>query len=286
MDEWFSDFLMRSPMFEPLRPLGAALRSPQWPTLDDLQRLADAREPQLLTRSGAPLRFVEQAGKAAGFEDKYEARIYLKGEVQIRAARWHDLFNALVWLTFPLAKAVLNERHYFALRQHHARGDPDRGPVRDALTLFDEGGLIVVASDDELLAQIREFRWKELFWRNRARVRSEMRFFLFGHALYEKALRPFMGITGRGLLFQVEPDFLSSPTALQMEQIDAMLERHLLDAGALKSTRELAPLPILGVPGWCADNEREQYYDNTDYFRPGRVSQTGSLTGSSRNRRR
>ena len=31
---WDPDFVMRSPMFEPLRPLGAALRSPQWPTLD------------------------------------------------------------------------------------------------------------------------------------------------------------------------------------------------------------------------------------------------------------
>jgi hypothetical protein len=31
-------------------------------------------------------------------------------------------------------------------------------------------------------------------------------------------------------------------------------------------------LPILGVPGWCADNEREAFYDNADYFRPGRRS--------------
>ncbi len=67
MDQWSSDFLMRSPMFEPLRPLGAALHSPQWPTLDDLQRLADAREPRVLTRGGAPLRFVEQGGEGGGF---------------------------------------------------------------------------------------------------------------------------------------------------------------------------------------------------------------------------
>ena len=183
MDQWSSDFLMRSPMFEPLRPLGAALRSPQWPTLDDLQRLADARDPRVLTRGGAPLHFVEQGAKAAAFEDKYEVRIYLKGEVQIRAANWHDLLNALVWLTFPHAKAALNERHYHALRNQQAAGAPNRGPVQDAMTLFDEGGVIVVASDDELLGQIREFRWKELFWRNRARGQSEMRFFLFGHAL-------------------------------------------------------------------------------------------------------
>ena len=71
----------------------------------------------MLTRGGAPLRFVEQGAKAAAFEDKYEVRIYLKGEVQVRAANWHDLLNALVWLTFPRAKAALNERHYHALEK-------------------------------------------------------------------------------------------------------------------------------------------------------------------------
>ena len=271
MDQWLPDFLERSPMFEPLRPLGAALRSPQWPTLDDLRRLADAREPRVLTRSGTPLHFVEQAGKAAGFEDKYEVRIYLKGEVQIRMSNWHDLLNALVWLTFPRAKAALNERHYLALRKQQAAGAPNRGPEQDVMTLFDEGGVIVVASDNELLGQIREFKWKELFWRNRARVQSEMRFFLFGHALYEKALQPFIGITGRSMLFQAGADFFAAPLAIQLERLDAMLAQRLLDSDALKTTRDLAPLPILGVPGWCADNERGQYYDNTDYFRPGRA---------------
>lgn len=271
MDQWFPDFLMRSPMFEPLRPLGAALCSPQWPTLDDLQHAADAREPRVLTRGGAPLRFVEQGARAAAFEDKYEVRIYLKGEVQIRAASWHDMLNALVWLTFPHAKAALNERHYLALIKQQTAGAPNRGPEQDMMTLFDEGGVIVVASDDELLGQIREFRWKELFWRNRARVQSAMRFFLFGHALYEKALRPFTGITGRGMLFQVGADFFAAPLVMQLERLDVMLAQRLLDTAALNTTRDLAPVPILGVPGWCADNARESYYDNVDYFRPGRA---------------
>lgn len=279
MHEWFEDFLMRSPMFGPLRPLVAALPSSQWPTLDDLQRLADAREPRVLTRSGAPLRFVGQGSRAAAFEDKYEVRIYLKGEVQIRAENWHDLFNALVWLTFPRAKAALNERHYLALRQQHAKGEPDRGPVQDALTLFDEGGVIVTASDGELLQELREFRWKELFWRHRARVESAMRCYLFGHALYEKALQPYTGMTGRGLLFQVGPDFFSAPLAAQLERLDAMLEQRLLDAGALTSTSELAPVPVLGVPGWCAGNEHEPYYDNLDYFRPGRSGRPQEFVG-------
>ena len=34
--------------------------------------------------------------------------------------------------------------------------------------------------------------------------------------------------------------------------------------------RELSPLPVLGIPGWWPDNERADFYDNTDYFRSGR----------------
>jgi len=41
-------------------------------------------------------------------------------------------------------------------------------------------------------------------------------------------------------------------------------------AARFAATRELTPVPILGVPGWCEDNARERYYDNPDYFRPAR----------------
>ena len=44
----------------------------------------------------------------------------------------------------------------------------------------------------------------------------------------------------------------------------------LAQAAALDSTRMLAPLPILGVPGWEAANERESFYDDAAVFRPGR----------------
>jgi rod shape-determining protein MreB len=34
--------------------------------------------------------------------------------------------------------------------------------------------------------------------------------------------------------------------------------------------RDLQPFPLLGMPGWDPANDDEAYYDNTDYFRPGR----------------
>jgi hypothetical protein len=273
---WDPDFLERSTMFEPLRLHGTALRTAHWPSLDDMQRVLAARQPTLTTRSGARISFVLQECRSGVFEQKYEPRIYLKGEVQVRERNWHDVLNALVWLTFPRAKAALNARHYLALLEQRAKRAPNRGPVQDAMTLFDEGGVIVAARDPELLRLLRNFAWKALFWQNRSRVAADMRFYLFGHALYEKALNPFTGITGRGLLFEVEAGFFDASSAVQIARIDDMAASRLADPTALRSTRELAPVPILGVPGWWAGNVHESYYDNLDYFRTGRADQSST----------
>lgn len=258
-------------MFEPLRSHCDALRVERWPSLDALRQLLAEREPPLATRSGARLTVAPQGRRPDAFEDKYEARVYLKGEMQMREHNWHDLLNALVWLTFPQSKAALNERHYRALREQEAAGAQNRGPVQDAMTLFDEGGVIVAARGGKLLRLLEDFAWKDLFWRNRSCVTTDMRFYLFGHALYEKALNPFMGITGRGVLFEVDSEFLAAPLVIQIARLDAMLAARLLDPDRLCSTRELAPVPILGVPGWCPDNAHESYYDNLDYFQTGRT---------------
>jgi hypothetical protein len=270
--EWDPDFLSRSPMFEPLRAHAPAPGAGR-PRLVDLQRMLDAREPPVRNARGLPLRLVPPGRKPASLEDRYEARLYLKGEPQFREDDWHDYFNVLVWLVFPGAKAALNARHYAALREQAAARAPNRGPAQDALTLFDEGGVIVAADDDELLACLREWRWKDLFWLNRLRLQARMRFFLFGHALYEKALRPFTGITGRGIVLRAEPGLLAAPLREQLAVIDAAVAAHLSDPARLAATRELAVVPVLGVPGWCAGNERESYYDDVDYFRPGRSRQ-------------
>ena len=256
-------------MFEPLRAHAPAPGA-GWPRRAGLQRMLDARHPPVRNAGGRLLRLVPPGRKPVSLEEKYEARLYLKGELQFREDDWHDYFNVLVWLAFPGAKAALNARHYAALGEQVAARAPNRGPSQDALTLFDEGGVIVAADDDELLACLREWRWKDLFWINRARLQAQMRFFIFGHALYEKALRPFTGITGRGILLKTEPGLTAAPLREQLAAIDAGAAAHLSDPARLAATRDLAVVPVLGVPGWCADNESEGYYDDTDYFRPGR----------------
>lgn len=268
--DWDPDFLARSPMFEPLRALGGALARPDWPGRPVLQSLLERDGNPVTTCSGLPLRLVPAGGRRRSFEERYEARIHLRGEMIFRERNWHDLLNVLAWLTFPRAKAALNARHYAALRAQYAAHAANRGPAQDALTLFDEGGVIVATCDDELLGLLRGWRWRELFWSNRTRLRERMRFYLFGHALYEKALRPFLGITGRGILLKTEPAVLAQPPGGQLAVLDSRLAAYISESGNLTAPRQLAVLPVLGVPGWCPENEQESYYDNTDYFRPAR----------------
>lgn len=281
---WDPKFFGRSPMFEPLRACGGAIATPDWPARAALQDAIERSE--VTTGGGLPLRLVAAGGRSKPFEERYEARIHLKGEMAFRERNWHDLLNVLTWLVFPKSKAALNARHYRALEERRAlaggagspagaRGAPNRGPEQDALTLFDEGGVIVASCDDQLLELIRTFSWKELFWRSRDRIRSRMRFMLFGHALYEKALRPFIGVTGRGVLLGTEPGLLGEPLAAQLAALDERVAAHISDPGCFNATRDLAVVPVLGVPGWCPENEREAFYDDADYFRPGRRSEGG-----------
>ncbi len=87
--------------------------------------------------SGQRIRFVppQDDGKA------YECRIWERGEVETRPDNWHDFFNALVWLSFPHTKNAISAAHVRAMQQPGEL----RGRVRDALTHFDECGIVVLS---------------------------------------------------------------------------------------------------------------------------------------------
>jgi hypothetical protein len=265
---WDPDFAARLPLFAPLGACAGRLPAARWPDCADLNALAAAGHTPPVNAAGMPIRFVPQPRRPTAFEEKYEPRIFLRGEVLLRAANWHDLFNALVWLVFPRTKAALNRRHYEALCAQRAAGAVNRGPQQDALTLFDEGGIVVAAANPDLAAMLRAHDWKALFWQRRAEARAAMGYYLFGHALYEKALQPYAGVTGRGVILACAADFFARPLAAQLEEIDLRLAGLLAADGSFAATGELAPVPILGIPGWCAENEDASYYDNAAYFRP------------------
>jgi hypothetical protein len=213
-------------------------------SLDALNRAAAARS--LQTESGKPVRFVPPSPA----DPYYEIGVYESGRVSTRADNLHDWFNALAWLAFPRTKARINALHARELPKEKG----NRGPLRDLLTIFDEGGAFCICDDDELVSLMKNCRWKELFRENRNRVIERMRIVVFGHAIQEQALEPRPGITCKAIF-------------VKGHDLDAEAAQWLADAPPGSSPKALAPLPIFGYPGWFAGQDAA-FYDDKRYFRP------------------
>lgn len=273
--EWPYSYLSQALPFSLLHPFIQQLEADHFPNLAQLNALLAARDRDIRVRSGRPLRFVTQAHARLPFEEQYEPRCYLQGELQTREYNWHDLFNALVWMCFPRAKAAINARHFAGLSG--LRDKPiqqGRGATRDMATLLDESGVIVACASPELGRLLGEFRWKDLFWTARATLPQTIDFCVFGHGLYEKLLQPYIGLTGQGLLLEVPSDYFAASVEQRAAHLDNLLAEYLDDPRHCLSTCELTPVPLLGIPGWAAGNATPDYYDNTTYFRTGRITQS------------
>lgn len=268
---WNLDWIGRSPMFAPLASIASHLPANQWPDVETLNKLLEKCDRPVMNAGASTIRFVKQVGKPACFEEQFEPRTFQRAEVLVRPQSWHDLFNSLVWMTFPKTKAAINARHFGLLRRQTSR---QRTPAGDALTHFDEDGLVVISSSEALLALLRNFRWKELFWDHRDAVRRQMRFALFGHAMYEKAMNPFVGMTAKSVLLRVPGNVLRLQNEAFTSEVDQRLAGYVGDPRNMTRGRSLAPLPVLGVPGWWPQNELSEFYDDDSHFRSGRLADT------------
>lgn len=251
---------LAGPLFDPLRTWLAQL--PARPDGEALAHLL-ANHPVLLA-DGRPLRFVPPKDDGLA----YECRVWESGEVETRPDHWHDYFNALVWLSFPETKRAVTAAHVAAMQ---AQGEA-RGRVRDALTHFDECGIVVLSTRVDLLDLLRNFQWKSLFVDHRAEVRACMRFVVFGHATYELLLKPFRGLTAKAVLYEVGTDCLTLAGDALNAAVDCRLAEDL-SSGRYTRPRDFQPLPLLGIPGVTAASEDAAYYDDVWQFRPGRRAQ-------------
>lgn len=268
-----------TPAGELLHPLSAFLRP--WfaggtPSIAALNALADERG--LRTGSGRSLRFVIPAGATRDSAQGYEERAFLAGEVETRPDNRHDLFNALIWLVFPLTKAVFNRRHFAALSAARQSGSTSRGPLRDALTQFDECGVVVAGTCPELWSALCAHRWHEVFVARREELLGSTRFVVFGHASHDALGVPFVGLCGKAWFIEVDAVWLSLPEAEALAALDARLATQF-DARDF-TPRYWQPLPLLGIPGATADNEWPEYYADQRQFRPARTMVAGSSPGN------
>ncbi|MGJ7582437.1 DUF3025 domain-containing protein [Variovorax sp. RHLX14] len=201
-------------------------------------------------RTAVP-RFVPHDALSPG--EAYERFIFDTGSVPTRD-NLHDFFNGLVWLRFPEAKRRLNALQATEIARHGIGAT--RGPLRDALTLFDENGAVLDAPPEIREALIAR-DWHRLFVTERARW-HQARLLVFGHALMEKLVAPRKPATAHVLM---------APTGLVSIAPDDDAIAAALNAAHL-ATKPFVPLPVLGIPGWWPENEDPAFYDDSGVFRP------------------
>ncbi len=215
----------------------------------------------------SPVRFVSQSSLPNG--KAYEQFIFDTQQCPTRDGL-HDFFNALCWDQFPLTKARINQlqTEQIALLGSVAQ----RGAVRDALTVFDENGALLIAPP-ELWEALLAMDWQRLFVTLRPLWR-QARLIPFGHALLEKLVHPRKPITAHVYIaqFTIKNISIKAISTLSTAQFYSNLDVQLaieLSADYLAG-KPFAPLPVLGVPNWCSDNEDVNFYNDETVFRKPR----------------
>ena len=233
------------------------------------------------------LEFVSQEDLPAG--QGYEQFIATTGKIPTRN-NLHDLFNGSIWLTFPKTKAMLNYHHMLEIAKHSdaPNNQKTRGRVRDTITVFDENGAVLVTADVSIGTALINFDWQNSLvkprdnWDNPKLVNKELSstdaqaaVYIFGHALLEQLIQPRKPLCAHSVVIEVSPSFFALSLAERIHYLDDKLA-HYMDE--LLSTnhvtpRQLAPLPILGVPHFWAENTDARFYEDTHVFRNGRQRQ-------------
>lgn len=257
---WDKSVTQRNAVLAQLAEL-ITINSPQWPTVAELNQHFNPS----LSGKALPVRFIDD-GEFTALACYYEQAV-AQGLVPTRDANWHDFFGAVIWNLFPETKSLLTRLHMADINALGLK----RTPRRDRITHFDECGLVlVVTNKDEVQALLQQHDWHALFIEQRARFGSEWQPFIFGHALYEQALAPFIGLTAKCVVIEMEAEFFKLTRVQQYAQLDPRLAVVLEQTALFEQPRALLPLPLLGIPGWWPANEDPAFYQNQQYFRPRR----------------
>ena len=188
-----------------------------------------------------------------------------------------DFFNALVWLTFPRIKRQLNALQ--AAQIALSGVGKSRGPARDGATIFDENSALLVLRDSDagraLEAALRGHDWRGAFiaQRDKFGAGGDAEVWLFGHALMEKLVAPRKAITAHTRVIFADDAYFALDDMARRAWLDARVAQDLVEQGL--STADFTPLPVLGLPGWC-ENQDDDFYNDAAVFRPKRQPPTPS----------
>lgn len=252
---WSAQLLQQNPIFSDLTKRYPLAGYQDWPSLNDINQWLQHAPVQLV-----PNEILEQDGRY------YEQFIVSAKQVPTRLNNWHDFFGACIWGLFPQTKALLNHLHIREIAEH---GLKQRSKLRNKLTLFDECGVIICMEParQQHAELLRKHQWQQSFVAQRSDWWQGITPVIFGHAIYEMATAPFLGLTAKCLFLTVPAGFSQWSLTDAYSFLDQKLQQQIANGGLLLDNQQLTPLPLLGVPDWCDDNRQPGFYQNTDYFR-------------------
>ncbi len=249
-----SRFVARSPLFEPIARAARLLASyDDFPAPSEFDGVFEGEPPVHFV--GATPRSRRRNGPL-DVRAMYDARITLDRCVPTRPRCWHDLMNALVWGTFPLAKRALHARQYRAMAERVAEGartlPPTRTREQDALALVDEGGIVVLATDPEE-ARAR-LRGRPGSLREMAGSGAAVAV-IFGHAVYESLALGVAPAAVAAIVLAREGSTRAGP----VREADAALAQAIGRDTCLRTPDELCRVDVrdasVSLPNTCSIRE-------------------------------
>lgn len=242
---WDPRLCERSPWLWPLTAAAKHFTShTDWPTFADFDATYRTHTSGL---DATPLSFRANVRKQDKRADGqivlaalYDARISLAHEVPTRERDWHDLLNMLCFSTFPHSKFALHSRQYACLAQRIEPGMtrlPNRRTrEQDALTLFDEGG-VVLAADPEAVLQLRAAAPEDTEALSLALCSARrLRVVPLGHALFEHEIEGIRCPGGATLVLPMQA--LWADTRVFLNALDRGLAEQIRDPGCFRSPRD------------------------------------------------
>ncbi|MFT4732101.1 MAG: hypothetical protein ACI89W_001122 [Gammaproteobacteria bacterium] len=213
----------------------------------------------------------------------YEQIIFEEHIIPTRIGSWHDFFNGIIWLQYPKTKNYLNRLHISEINAH---GLNPRTQVRNHITHFDECGVVLFVHGSTLLARLHLLfemqEWNTLFCELKDEWNNSIFPVVFGHANLEMLLTPFIGLTGKVLLIQIDEKPLVqaalqnrdksivNQASISSGSLDTLLFEYIQSNKTFNTSKPFYPLPLLGVPHWHYAEQGAAFYANKDYFMPRR----------------
>lgn len=230
---WDSAFGARSPLFAPFEGLTQTFAtSPSWPSLDEYTALVERQREQhaaelskLVFEATAP-RSRRWRRHSVALDQLYDGSIALSGKVPCLPASYHDLFNVVMFAAFPHSKRALHARQFRALSQwvpqDATRLPSKRTREQDALTVFDEGGSVLVLTASAYQRWQASEQDLELPPQD-----GDVTALLFGHALMEHIFYGRLQVRSCAVVV-LAPEGLPRDSSL-LPWVDQRLAERLLD---------------------------------------------------------